>query len=64
MAERNRHTASDEHTQNPYYIGLRFRISWMSLIVRVASIGGPGRIDSRCLVVFNICWTLGMTRAT
>ncbi len=46
------------------HIGLRVKMSWMSLIVRVASIGGPGRMLRRCFVVFNICWTLGKTRAT
>jgi hypothetical protein len=43
---------------------LRRSISWMSVIVRaVSSVGGPpGRMPSRCFVVFSSCWTLGTTR--
>lgn len=57
------HMASIRRSGMPH-IGLRVKMSWMSLIVRVASIGGPGRMLRRCFVVFNICWTLGKTRAT
>lgn len=62
---------SDRHqtrqqTLNPQPdIGLRFRISWISEIVRgVSDDGKPGRIESRCFVEFSICCTFGITRET
>jgi len=56
--------SSNKTHSHPETTVLRLRVSCTSVMVRAVStvIAPPGRIVMRCFVVFNNCWTLGMTR--